>query len=137
MPSLGFRRRFAGVILGGEKRQTIRKPRRKPLRVGDRLHLFTGMRTKSCRKLGVASCTALQDIRIDGDGFTLDGVRADAPGRLAEMARADGFASWPEMVEFFQRTHGLPFSGVLVRWGQLNPAGGPVPPRSRSTNGHA
>ncbi|HPA21226.1 MAG TPA: hypothetical protein PLU30_26015 [Verrucomicrobiae bacterium] len=130
MAGLNFKRRFVGTILNGEKRQTIRKPRKTPLRVGDRLHLLTGMRTKSCRKLGVASCTALQDVRIDRDGFTLDGVRADGQGRLTEMARADGFVSWSEMVEFFQQTHGLPFSGVLVRWGKLEPAGDPAPPRS-------
>lgn len=132
MAGLNFKRRFVGAILNGEKRQTIRKPRNKPVRIGDRLHLLTGMRTKSCRKLGVASCTALQDITIERDGFTLDGVRADAPGRLAEMARADGFASWREMADFFQETHGLPFNGVLVRWGKLEPAGDPAPPRSRS-----
>jgi hypothetical protein len=29
---------------------------------------------------------------------------------------ADGFSCWEEMRQWFQHQHGLPFSGVLIRW---------------------
>ena len=52
MPSLNFTI-FVGKIEDGTKRQTIRLARKRPVKVGDYLYFFTGMRTKKCRKLYV------------------------------------------------------------------------------------
>ncbi len=60
MPSLNFQARFAPLVESGEKRQTIRayrKDGRDPKR-GDKLYLFTGMRTKACRPLIVERTAA-------------------------------------------------------------------------------
>jgi hypothetical protein len=38
---------------------------------------------------------------------------------LNEFAIADGFNNWQELVEFFESTHGLPFTGVLIQWDKL------------------
>lgn len=33
-----------------------------------------------------------------------------------QLARADGFASIDDMLDWFHKTHGLPFEGVLIEW---------------------
>lgn len=40
------------MILDGSKRQTIRARRKHPPRQGQTAYLYTGMRTKNCKKLG-------------------------------------------------------------------------------------
>lgn len=36
--------------------------------------------------------------------------------RLNEIAKADGFSGWREMAVWFESTHGLPFTGVMIEW---------------------
>ena len=70
MPALNFKAEFAPLVESGEKRQTIRKLRKdgRDPKVGDALYLYTGMRTKKCRKLGIAPCESVQPIEIDEYG---------------------------------------------------------------------
>lgn len=35
---------------------------------------------------------------------------------VTELARADGFATKEEFFQFFHKTHGMPFHGVLIKW---------------------
>ena len=51
MPSLNFKKEFVDLITSGKKRQTIRPKRKNPIKVGDKLYLFTGQRTSKCRYL--------------------------------------------------------------------------------------
>jgi hypothetical protein len=44
MPALDFQARFAPLVESGEKRQTIRKRRKRPIGVGQTLYLWTGQR---------------------------------------------------------------------------------------------
>jgi len=48
---------FKDKILNGEKRQTIRKARKTPIKVGDTLYLYWILRTKQCELLKVVKCT--------------------------------------------------------------------------------
>jgi len=64
MPALNFKKQFIEKILSGEKKQTIRAMRKRPFKVGDRLYLYTWMRTRWCRKLGEAVCTKVEHIKI-------------------------------------------------------------------------
>jgi len=66
VPSLSFRKCWKPKILSGEKRQTIRVKGKRVYKPGDTLHLFTGMRTKSCERLGRARCIGVADIRYEG-----------------------------------------------------------------------
>lgn len=76
MPLLGFTK-LKDKLLDGSKTQTIRKPRKYPLKVGDKLFIYWKLRTKSCEKLGEAVITkivrkSLRDITEDEavkDGF--------------------------------------------------------------------
>jgi len=123
MPALSFQAQFAHMVESGEKLQTIRAHRKRPFRVGDRLYLYSGMRTKQCRKLGEAICTETRSVRLTTHGsFYLDGFILWGRSEVEPFARRDGFANMSEMVEWFETNHGLPFDGQLVRWDKLEPA---------------
>lgn len=109
------------------KRQTIRAMRKRGNpKSGDLLYLYTGARTKACRKLGVVRCGAVTGITITADGVYLEafgggGRLPFAAGwlhdeGLAEFAQADGFSSWEQMRDWFAAAHGLPFTGQLIKW---------------------
>ncbi len=116
MPSLNFKARFAPDVVAGIKTQTIRAPRKdgRPHCIpGDPLHLFTGMRTKYCRRLGKGICTERRQIWIEYGRVIVDGqpIKDDDA-----FARADGFANAMQLYDFFQEEHGLPFEGSLIKW---------------------
>ena len=118
MPVLNFKERFAANVAVGRKRQTVRVRRKRPIRPGDRLYLYTGMRTKRCRKLGEATCKRVDEIVIElnvDETIWVNGQTLSRPERLV-LARADGFVSVGRFVAFFRRTYGLPFEGVIVKW---------------------
>ena len=107
MPVLMFQPQFHQAVERGQKRQTIRPPRKRPVKVGDTLSLRTwsGAPYRSPqRELLRATCTAVDRITIDAD-FADD----------AEAMR-DGFADAAEMRSWFARVHGIPFSGDRIAW---------------------
>lgn len=126
MPALNFHPRFVDAIRDGSKRQTIRAPRRHPIKPGDRLFLFTGMRQANCERVGVASCIRALRVRIEfGDApraIVFSTVQpptvSQTPTTLAGFAARDGFESWDAFVEFFARAHrgAVVFEGALIRW---------------------
>ena len=115
MPLLNYKKQFAPLVESGEKRQTIRAMRKRPFNPGDRLYHYTGLRTRSCRKLLESDCISADKIDIipHGTVFINDLRRT---GSMEEFAAADGFDTWEDMLEFFERTHGLPFTGQLIMW---------------------
>lgn len=109
------------------KRQTIRAVgKRRHARPGETLQLYTAMRTKQCKKIGEARCTAVLPIRImvnehsmpvEVDGRHVGVGSHDYPGGLRELAQLDGFEHAEDMHEFWKKEHGLgEFSGVLIKW---------------------
>jgi len=117
MVAYNFQKRFADDVEGGHKRQTIRAPRRdgRHAKVGDKLQLYTGMRTTSCRKLRDAVCHDTCTVIIEADKiWTFQPLELHTD--LEAWAQRDGFESWAEMHDFFEQTHGLPFTGVLIAW---------------------
>lgn len=113
------------------KRQTIRAARAdgfSRFKSGDRLFLYTGMRTKQCRKLGDGSCTQVVPIRIAEVGGEPRVFRRLAhvsepncwrlvsASDLASVAHLDGFRDGPEMLKFLTKLHRLPFTGHIIRW---------------------
>lgn len=128
MPALNFKERFAEDVEIGVKRQSVRAHRKdgKPhAKVGDMLKLYTGMRTKKCRLLGEAEVVDIADVRIEPTQMYINGTllfsalfSRDDPMTDDEFAQADGFGGFMDMVDFFQEVHGLPFEGVVIRWGE-------------------
>lgn len=129
MPLLGFQKQFAPAVESGAKRQTIRafrKDKRDP-KVGQTLYLYTGLRTKSCRKLGEAKCTSAEPFAIVWGlhrwvGMKTVGrcLRRFVGDSADQLAQDDGFEDFTAMRDWFDKTHGLPFRGLLIRWGELN-----------------
>jgi len=117
MPAFNFKKQFADDVERGKKRQTIRAKRRdgRNPHVGDKLYFYTGMRTKSCRKLGEATCIAVDQITIDEHGINLNGKWLCIYDQ-AVTACADGFCSSYDLKAFLRKEHGLPFEGLLYRW---------------------
>ena len=104
MPAYNFKKNFAPMILSGRKPHTIRRRRKRPTVVGDRLYLYTGMRTKGCEKIAEGDCTRVDPIviypyqrRLEFRGVDVSG------GELEILAIRDGFDSVSAFFEFFQR----------------------------------
>jgi len=119
MPALNFKAQWADKVELGEKPHSIRAWRKRPFKVGDRVYLYTGMRTKACRKLGESDCIDALPItirRVQGvctavivDGDLLSKYQA------IQLARADGFDDLEEFAEFFLPDNGT-FYGQLIKW---------------------
>ena len=115
MPAINFQDRFASMVQDGSKRQTIRRERRRPIRPGDRLVLYAGLRTKKARKLLEDKCKRASKIEIGERYVKVDGNLLDPLERTA-LAVADGFLGPAGFYEFFRERYGLPFKGVLIGW---------------------
>lgn len=132
MPALNFQTRFVSAIESGAKSQTIRPERKRPIKVGDNLILYTGQRTKDCRKLGEAVCVAIHGIEfsetelaythISTDGLRYYAMAGDP--RTDIWAGNDGFENFTAMREFFRGRYGLPFKGVKIIWQKFKPVAG-------------
>ncbi len=124
MPLLNYKKQFAPLVESGEKKQTIRAMRKHPIREGETLYHYTGLRTKQARKLKEAKCTGAFHVLISSEGgLYIAGIKVLL--RLLEpFAYADGFrpdgahSAWSNMLFFFRETHGLPFEGQLILWNQ-------------------
>ena len=81
MPAYNFQPNFAEDIRSGKKKQTIRKRRKRGNpKPGGRLFLFTGQRTKKCKRLGIYVCSDVLPIEIGyhkRDGVRLYWIKID------------------------------------------------------------
>lgn len=120
MAALGFKGRFVDLILDDKKKQTIRNFRKYPIKPGETLYLYYGMRTKQCKKLKEVTCRNVHEIVITKRGITLylngDRKLKSTVDNLNQFAIADGFVSWEEMKLWWTMTHELPFTGQLIQW---------------------
>jgi hypothetical protein len=126
MPALNFQPRFAPLVESGEKRQTIRAERKRPIRAGQTLYLntWTGSPFRSkVRRLRTAMCCEALPISIivgrRESAVYVDGSRLLEQERR-ELAEAEGFEDCGEMYRWFEEVHGLcagnPFHGQVIRW---------------------
>ena len=117
MPLLNFQKRFAEKVRTGEKRQSIRAYRKIPFKTGDKLYLYTGLRTKNTEKLGEGILIELYNIEIYEDEFLIRNIGLyNKTSKLDFFACEDGFDNWQELIEWFGKAHGLPFQGQLLKW---------------------
>lgn len=114
MVAINFSAEFADAVAAGRKTQTIRqKARAKP---GDALQLYTGQRTKDCRKLGEGVCIDCTYIGLTKRGITL-GDASKFPGNIDDFARSDGFKNYAAMWDWFSRRYETnSFTGNVIRW---------------------
>ena len=120
MPALNFQEKFAAAVSSGRKTQTIRALRKRPIRVGDTVYLYTGQRTKAAQRLGTGTVIEVHDIMFCDrrpPAIVIDGKRVAYAGlESEEIAVRDGFVNIRALLHWFRKTHGLPFRGHLIRW---------------------
>lgn len=117
MPAYNFQSRFAYLVESGLKRSTIRARRAdgRDAKPGQTLYLFTGQRTGHCRRLKETRCESVRPIRITRAGFFVAGKRLSIRD-ASDLAKGDGFSGPGDMLIWFWQNHGLPFSGILIKW---------------------
>lgn len=102
-------------IEDGSKRSTIRKTRR--CKVGDTMQLYTGQRTKACRKIKDVICIGIAKIKITEEcPWFISLVEGDVNPNGSYLHLQEGFKNCAEFVDFFRQTYGLPFVGWLHCW---------------------
>lgn len=116
---INFRSQFARAIETGSKKQTIRRQRKHPIRVGDRLQLYTGLQTPKTRLIKSVICVKITPIEVYPNEIVLNGEPL-APRERAEFVRRDGFQSESEFFDFFKSTYPIfetePFFGEVIEW---------------------
>lgn len=130
MPALNFQSRFVHPIREGVKHHTIRANRKVPIKAGDKLYLYCGLRHKGAFRIlpKAQPCSKVQGIRIEeelgGTRITIDGTVL-AWDEVEQLARADGFASASEFFDFWAKHHGqknrhggtfVDFTGQIIHW---------------------
>lgn len=118
MPLLNFQSRFVDDIRLGRKLHTIRARRKHPIKAGDSLYLYCGARTARCFKIlpEPVKCSRVESIEINAKTtgmVTLAGVPLTYDER-EQLAVADGFRNWDEMLAFWDGR--LPFEGNIIHW---------------------
>lgn len=129
MVAYSFQAQFEAQIAALQKRQTVRSFRKRHARPGEPMQLFTGMRTRHCRKiltpdplcldlqgilLAFGADDAVTQIELGGCPLNRDEVEA--------FAAADGFGPLDgearlRMGQFWNRAARLnSWGGVLIRW---------------------
>ena len=123
MPAYNFKARFTKKVESGQKTQTIRKVRKYPTKVNTVIYLNAGMRTKHFRRLGFGMITSVRPFLLPdgevfriGDDYDHDWFIAEEDDSGLMLAKADGFETWDEFVEYFRLEHGLPFEGEIIKW---------------------
>jgi hypothetical protein len=125
MAALGFKKCFAPLVKSGVKQTTIRLTHKHPIKPGDALHLYTGMRTKNCSKLLDTVCKEVLPIVImlderavylKRDGRSMAQLTDD---EIVSLAMTEGFPCPDEFFSFFSHYYGKQspvFEGVWIKW---------------------
>lgn len=113
---------FIDKILSGDKRQTIRRASSKwaNVKAGDKLTLYTGLRTKQCRKLGEAVVESITPIKLDFGYITIHKPKWDFTldsCLVRDFVKADGFDSVEDFWDFFKEHYGWEaVEMVVIKW---------------------
>jgi hypothetical protein len=125
MVAFNFKAEFADKVASGVKRTTIRQTKR--CSVGDDIQLYTGQRTKDCKKLGDVRCMAVEKITF-GKNHMKIGKEVYDPKQREMIAHQEGFLTYADMHKWFVRTYRKQsFQGYIHGWGakpaepQVNP----------------
>ena len=135
MPILNFKPQFVEPIRAGRKNHTIRADRKIPIKAGDLLYLYCGLRHKGAFRIisHPVLCTRVLNIRIEisiGDDLVFVGGEQLNRDEMERLAQADGFSSWDDMADFWKANHGVTrkcgpdgwitrcvdFSGQIIHW---------------------
>ena len=130
---IGFKKEFVPKILNGTKEHTIREDLHDRWKVGMKMHMATGVRTKEYNQFDEKICTGIQTFRviwkdspedsllgrsvrvfIDGKNVT-DSFFDDDNTVLEVLAKKDGFDSVNKFFQWFSTD----FKGKIIHWTDL------------------
>lgn len=123
---LNFMAVMAPKVESGRKRQTMRPKRKRPIRVGDTLRLYTGLRHTGARLLGTAICIETTPVVLSAKWMRLGSTSTDIHFydydslEAERFARADGFNSPASMRSFFftqYKSNRVELD--CIKWGKL------------------
>lgn len=105
MPSLPFQQRLIKPVMTGTKPGTVRQLRqRNPIKVGDQLYIFSGYRTKQCKRHGWHICKAVYPIEINCKRKTISLAGIELVPIIRHwFAATDIQGSETEFFEFFKK----------------------------------
>jgi hypothetical protein len=127
MPAYSFKKQFVSAVETGQKTITIRQTLRGAAK-GKTAHLYYGLRTKQCRKIGEGVIEFAVSIRFEesesGKLVAIIAPDENNPlfrlkledGGLEKLAADDGFDSVEAMHAFFKQQYTLPFEGFVIAW---------------------
>ena len=117
MTAFNFQPQFVPLIKSGEKRSTIRQTKR--CKVGDSMQLYTGQRTRTCKKIMDVECIGTAKIVINRHSIwricKKEGIVCVNKMFLHEQ---EGFINAQQFLDFFKDKYGLPFIGYIHTWGK-------------------
>lgn len=122
MPLLNFKKQFVEPIRSGVKHHTIRAERKIPVKPGDRLYLYCGLRHEGAFRImpEPVICTKTESIKIVCTATIHGGFQIYIENSIlsadecARLAIADGFKDFLEMMKFWEGR--LPFFGNIIHW---------------------
>ena len=128
---------FIDKVRDGSKRQTVRPVPKRPQdwpKVGEvrSLRRWTGKPYRSAQEeIRQVRVVAVDHVDITAGDIVAVNSIAEPP---EDFAKEDGFDNADDFFLWFDRTHGLPFEGIVFRWEPLpltpttHPAPDPVSP---------
>lgn len=119
MKVITFQQRFASLVKEGRKPHTIRPRRVNAIKPGDKLSLrqWSGRPYRSKqKKLMETTCTHVAEFQLESYALMkINGQRLHLDEQES-LAKVDGFKDLCEMINWFEKTHELPFNGVIIYW---------------------
>lgn len=120
---LGFKSRFKGKIINGQKIHTIRADVNERWKAGNVIHFATGVRTKFYNQFWYGHCKSTQKVQMYrnyGSGshvitISIDGRWLDDE-EMREFIKNDGFDDLPEFVVWFLPEPKWIFGGKIIHW---------------------
>ena len=102
---LGFKKQFAGPILDGTKIFTIREKRKVEPKIGETLHMYSGLRTKYCEKItSEHKLTGVSSIKmVVSDGKIAILINNKGLNRFEQkvFTTCDGFTNRQSFIDFW------------------------------------
>jgi hypothetical protein len=123
MVAYNFHPKFVNPIVAYRKRRTVRQNgKRRHARPGEFLQLYTGMRTRNCKKIIESDviCVEVAEISIEVAVDQIDRICVNGTtiaDTIEEFARDDGFSGARSMHKFWLSAFGPGvFEGTLICW---------------------
>ena len=84
------------------------------------MQLYTGLRTKKCKKLMDVVCVGVAPIIVSDNSLELLWKLEETEGNVrpsaAPLNEQEGFANVKDMIDFFRQEYGLPYRGYIHAW---------------------